>query len=91
MDTFRQLIAAAGTATKPLDWADPVYIAGLAWPDAEKQPLEALRAATLLKYPDLANTPPPEAPADTKSDDAPVSLPKPGSGPTAFPESTSDH
>jgi hypothetical protein len=52
--TYRQLVEAGRTLTDPTDWADPDKIADLDRTDAEKIPLEALRAATVAKHPELA-------------------------------------
>jgi len=55
--TYKQLIETGRAQKKPIDWADPKTIAGQGWPEAEAVPLEALRQATLAKYPDLALPP----------------------------------
>ncbi len=60
--TYKQLIETGRAQKKPIDWADPKTIAGKGWPEAEAAPLEALRQATLAKYPDLARTPAPAQP-----------------------------
>ncbi len=52
--SYRQLIETGWAQDNPTDWADPKTIADLKWPEAEKEPLEALRAATLAKHPELA-------------------------------------
>lgn len=53
MDTFRKLIESGRALQPPKNWVGAATIANLAWPEAEKKPLEALRAATLKKHPEL--------------------------------------
>jgi tetratricopeptide (TPR) repeat protein len=57
IETYKVLIETGRAQDKPTDWADPKKITDLTWPEAETKPLEALRAATLAKHPDLAPQP----------------------------------
>lgn len=52
--SYRQLIEAYRAAKKPENWADPITITDSDWTETEARPLEALRAATLMKHPELA-------------------------------------
>lgn len=68
--TYQQLIEAGRSAEKPEDWADPKTITALDWTDAETAPLEAIRAATVAKHPELksmtGNNAPPNHDDDAK-------------------------
>ena len=48
MDTYKKLIE------REAKWATPDSIKKQGWPEAEAKPMEAVRAATLKKYPELA-------------------------------------
>jgi NADP-dependent 3-hydroxy acid dehydrogenase YdfG len=52
--TYKQLIDTGRAAEEPEDWADPQTINAKGWPEAEAKPLEAMRQATLAKFPQLA-------------------------------------
>jgi len=54
IETYRQLIEAGRALEEPQDWSLATTILGRSWADNEKLPLEALRAATVDKFPDLA-------------------------------------
>lgn len=58
--TYRTLIE---TDTKT-EWTKAAAIANQGWPDAESKPLEAVRAATLQKHPELTPSPVPSPSID---------------------------
>lgn len=53
VESYRELIEAGRKKEEPTDWADASTVEALTWPNSEKVPLEAVRAATLEKHPEL--------------------------------------
>jgi tetratricopeptide (TPR) repeat protein/flagellar basal body-associated protein FliL len=51
--TYRQLVETGRSQEEPKDWADPKTIAAKKWPAFKADSMEALRAATLARHPDL--------------------------------------